>query len=381
MKLTFSILEIIACNLLSLVMGILGCVFTTKANNAYKEGRWEDFKSAKKTSTIVLWVGLVGVIISIIATIIMVVAGLKTANDFVENEDSYWTADWDDDDDDQSIVDDDFSQDADSPDDYEPEDSDLTDEAVTAAGDIDFDDTVIYDSNGVTVTATSISWYEDYTGAQYPEINVVITNNSDKDITVNCEYLSINGVAMPYASIYCDVTAGMSAKDKVDCDYDDVWTYCDFEEIEYLSVCLNVYDSDYNDLSDSYDFVTIPLTDDYGVYGPDESQKILSQDGFDIYYLGTVTNSYEEEQFVFYIFNNGDRYVHADCDKLAVDGFMQKDGYDYTYLYSYDGGLLFADVDEGTSVSDIASAVIQFEAYDATTYDDCLETGNVTFIQ
>jgi hypothetical protein len=315
----------------------------------------------------------------------MVVAGLKTANDFVENEDSYWTADWDDDDDDygddQSIVDDDFSQDTDSVEDYDQESSDVADNAATTAGDIDFDDTVIYDAGGITVTATSISWYEDYTGAQYPEINVIVTNGSDKDITVNCEYLSINGVAMPYASIYCDVTAGMNAKDKVDCDYDDVWTYCDFEEIEYFTVCLNVYDKDYNDLSDSYDFVTVPLTNDYSVYGPDESQKILSQDGFDIYYLGTATNSYEEEQFVFYIFNNGDRYVHVDCDNLAVDSFMQKDGYDYTYLYSYDGGLLFADVDEDTSLSDITSASIQFEAYDASTYDDCLETGSVNFIQ
>jgi hypothetical protein len=366
-------------------MGILGCVFTTKANNAYKEGRWEDFKSAKKTSTIVLWVGLVGVIISIIATILMTVGVLKSANDFVEDEESYWSVDWDDDDDDygddQSIVDDDFSQDTDSLDDYESEDSDITDETVAAAGDIDFDDTVIYDSNGVTVTATFISWYEDYTGAQYPEINVVITNSTDKDITVNCEYLSINGVAMPYASLYCEVTAGMNAKDAIDCDFDEVWTYCDFDEIEYFSACLNAYDSDDKDLSDTYDFVTVAVTKDYAPYGPDESQKLLSQDGFDIYYLGTVTNSYEEEKFVFYIFNNGDRYVHASCDKLAVDGFMQEDGRDYTYLYSYDGGILFADVDDDTSINDVASASIQFEAYDETTWDTILESDNVTFIQ
>jgi hypothetical protein len=38
-------------------------------------------------------------------------------------------------------------------------------------------------------------------------------------------------------------------------------------------------------------------------------------------------------------------------------------------------------VDEDTSLSDITSASIQFEAYDASTYDDCLETGSVNFIQ
>lgn len=73
MKLTFSILEIISCNLISLIMGIIGCVFTTKANNAYKEGRWEDFKSAAKTATIVLWVGFGGFIVSLIFQIIVIV--------------------------------------------------------------------------------------------------------------------------------------------------------------------------------------------------------------------------------------------------------------------------------------------------------------------
>ena len=74
MKLTFSILEIISCNLISLIMGILGCVFTSKANTAYKEGRWEDFKSAAKTATIVLWVGLGGIILSVIMSVVTLVA-------------------------------------------------------------------------------------------------------------------------------------------------------------------------------------------------------------------------------------------------------------------------------------------------------------------
>ncbi len=77
MKLTFSILEIISCNLISLIMGILGCVFTSKANSAYKEGRWEEFKSSAKTATVVLWVGLGGIILSLFMWIIMIVAAVQ----------------------------------------------------------------------------------------------------------------------------------------------------------------------------------------------------------------------------------------------------------------------------------------------------------------
>jgi hypothetical protein len=49
----------------------------------------------KKIFTIVLWVGLVGLIISIIAAIVLLIGDFKMANDFVENEDSYWTVDRD----------------------------------------------------------------------------------------------------------------------------------------------------------------------------------------------------------------------------------------------------------------------------------------------
>lgn len=57
MKLTFSILEMVLCNILSLICGIIGCVFTVKANTAYKERRWEDFKNHAKASAIALWIG------------------------------------------------------------------------------------------------------------------------------------------------------------------------------------------------------------------------------------------------------------------------------------------------------------------------------------
>ena len=47
LKLTASILEIIGFNLITFICGIIGCVYTTKANAAYQEERWDDFLSAK----------------------------------------------------------------------------------------------------------------------------------------------------------------------------------------------------------------------------------------------------------------------------------------------------------------------------------------------
>lgn len=73
LKLTFSILEILCCcvgNIVTLIMGILGCVFTSKANASYKQGKAENFKSQSKTATICLWVGLGFVVLELIFVII-----------------------------------------------------------------------------------------------------------------------------------------------------------------------------------------------------------------------------------------------------------------------------------------------------------------------
>ncbi len=83
LKLTASILEMISCNLGSLICGIIGCVFTTKANAAYNEGRWEEFKSARKTSAIALWVGLGFFVVNLIMGIvgIIMLANYSTTSD------------------------------------------------------------------------------------------------------------------------------------------------------------------------------------------------------------------------------------------------------------------------------------------------------------
>lgn len=74
MKLVFSILEIISCcvgNIVTLIMGIIACIFTSKANNSYKQGRTEEFKSQSKTATICLWVGLGFLVLELIFVIVV----------------------------------------------------------------------------------------------------------------------------------------------------------------------------------------------------------------------------------------------------------------------------------------------------------------------
>ncbi len=133
MKMTFAVLEILTCcgcNILTMIMGIIGCVFTTKANNSYKEGRWDEFKSQAKSATISLWVGFgLFVIGTIISIVLWTAGGLGDAfmEGFYEGYNgttSSYSSSRDDDEDDDEDVDDEDADDDEDVDDEEDVDYD-----------------------------------------------------------------------------------------------------------------------------------------------------------------------------------------------------------------------------------------------------------------
>lgn len=150
MKLTFSILEMISGNLISLICGIIACVFTCKANTAYKEGKWEEFKSHAKVSNIVLWVGLgVCIVVYVIVFALIAVAGLSVlpvigsgssgssvasgSYDYYDEQDYNYYDDTDDDYDDEDD-DADEEETEDYADDWEEEDTEDADTGYASAG-------------------------------------------------------------------------------------------------------------------------------------------------------------------------------------------------------------------------------------------------------
>ena len=151
MKLTFSILEMISGNLISLICGIIACVFTCKANTSYKEGKWEEFKSNAKISNIFLWIGL-GVCLAFYVIVIILIAavGLSVlpfvgsgnsgssvgsgSYDYYDEQDyNYYddTDDYDYDDEDDDADEEETDEDADE---WEEEDTEDADTGYASAG-------------------------------------------------------------------------------------------------------------------------------------------------------------------------------------------------------------------------------------------------------
>lgn len=201
MKLTFSILEIISCNLISLILGIISCVFTCKANTAYKEGRWEEFKSSAKTSAITLWIGLVGVIIEIIALIVALVLGVTAASTVskIDVDDDYgYYDDYDyyDDDDDDDFKKDDTETDTKEDTEADTETETTVEPSVVAEGTGFTDPTMTF--NGYTVTFP-------VTFAEFSEATGYVMDPDDVDYVLNPEDYEITSLFDANGYELCDI--------------------------------------------------------------------------------------------------------------------------------------------------------------------------------
>ncbi len=119
MKLTFSILEIFTCTL----FGILGLVFTIQQNTAYKNGEWAEFKSKRKLSNIMLWIGFGFTVLWLIVVIVFMAGIFSYRNEIksIINDNDYgYEYDYDDDYDDIDDYDYDYDSDSSSSDSQYP---------------------------------------------------------------------------------------------------------------------------------------------------------------------------------------------------------------------------------------------------------------------
>lgn len=108
-------------------------------------------------------------------------------------------------------------------------------------------ETVLHDSDGSKITATSLT-YDAYS----VKLNLTFENNTEKDLTFlsgtisyNCN--SINGYMVEDGYLNCDVAAGEKTDDTIEFSIESLMIY-GINEIADLEVAFNISDNDYNDI-------------------------------------------------------------------------------------------------------------------------------------
>lgn len=195
-------------------------------------------------------------------------------------------------------------------------------------------ETVLYDADGIVVTATG---YED--GWMGPEIKVLVENNSTKNVLITTDSVSVNGYMMPYASLYAEVAAGKKSNESLTIMSSEL-DQAGIETVAEMQFYIKVSDADSWDSLATSDLITLN-TSAAGLEQPvDDSGDVLyDSNGIKVVCKGLKQDIIWDGTIVFYMENNSGKPITVYAENVSVNGFMEDAG-------------LWSDLRDGTRIID-----------------------------
>lgn len=199
-------------------------------------------------------------------------------------------------------------------------------EAITIA------ETVLYDAGGVKVTATG---YAD--GWIGPEITVLVENNTEQNLLITTNALSVNGYMMPYTSLYADVAAGKKSNESISLMSSQL-EQAGITTIAELQFYIQVQNSESWDTLAESELISLP-TSAYGYEQPidDSGDVVYENGGIKVVCKGLKQDLVWDGTIVFHMANVSGQPITIYAENVSVNGFMQDVGLwsdlrDYTCL-------------------------------------------------
>ena len=254
-----------------------------------------------------------------------------------------------------------------------------SDEKLGTNGDVDvtIEEQVIYDEHDIKVTASGLD-FDDIWG---PSIEVLIENNSKKDVTVQADYCIVNDL-MTDTMFSSDVASGKKANDTITMLYSDLELE-KLNDIQEIELVLNIIDTDTYDTlyqskvinlkTNTYQSSEFTFDDSGEVAYEDDNYKIVvkkldSEDSFwgaDIY---------------LYLENNSKKDVTIQTENVSINGFMVDP------LFSCDvhsgkkaiSSITFFESDlEDNNIEDITELELKFNILNSKSYNTIKETKTI----
>ena len=186
------------------------------------------------------------------------------------------------------------------------------------AVELSIEEQVLYDANDIKITATGI--HESIWGV---EIDLVIENNSDTDITVQDRDANVNGF-MVSTTMSVDVASGKKAKDSLIIDNSSI-KECGLIQIATIEFRFHIFDADtWDDIALS-DVITITTSqaEGYTQAYDDSGDVLVDYKGIKIICKGlSDEDSFWGPGVILYIENNSNQGVTIQVRDVSVNGFM-----------------------------------------------------------
>lgn len=178
---------------------------------------------------------------------------------------------------------------------------------------------VLLDEKNVKVTATGMT-----TGWLGPEINVLIENNTDQNLTFALRDTAVNGYMI---DMYLSetVAAGMKSNSKISFSETELKA-AGIETIAVMEFSFNVYNSDswVDYLETDRIRVETDAAKDFEFKFDENGEVLYDKDGLKVIYQGTTEDWYYGTCLIMHLVNNSNREFTFSFENTSVNGFMMK---------------------------------------------------------
>ncbi|MCM1089235.1 MAG: hypothetical protein NC413_00160 [Muribaculum sp.] len=248
----------------------------------------------------------------------------------------------------------------------------------SSSGTVTIDEQVLVEQDGITITATEYS-----TDSIWGDgIKLLLENNSDKDIGVNCKALIVNDY-MISDLFSSSIAAGKKANETMYLSNSQLKA-AGIENVGKIEIYFHVYDSStYHSVFDT-ECVTIQ-TSEYANMDTalnDEGMELYNQDGIRIVGKTVDENSFWGTAILLYCENSSGKNVGISVDDMSINGFMMTPFFSTTV---YDGKKSLDDITvfssdlEENGIETIEDVELKFHIYDADSYSTIADTEPITF--
>lgn len=259
----------------------------------------------------------------------------------------------------------------------EPAGNDSDSEQENDSVEITVAETVLYEADGVKVTATG---YED--GWMGPEIKILVENDSAKNVLVTSASVSANGYMMPSAALYAEVAAGKKANEALTIMSSEL-DESGIEMVAELQFYLQIQDPETWETIATSDLLTLTTSAAPYEQPVDVSGDVLyDSDGIRIICKGLKQDIIWDGTVVFYMENNCGKEISIYAENVSVNGFMQDVGLwsDLRPSTKIIDGMSMIDLSdlEIENIDQIENIEFNLRIVDANTWEDIVTTDVLT---
>lgn len=248
---------------------------------------------------------------------------------------------------------------------------------VPSGAGITLDEHVIFDKDGIRITVKGM-FNDDFWG---PGINVLVENESTRNITVQTRNCSVNGLMMePMFS--CDVAAGKKANDTIQFMNAQLET-AQISVIANVEFYLHIFDSDtWGEITNS-GVISLNTSAADHVQAYNDSGFLTYDDGgikVVIQKLNSEDSFWGSDVYV-YVENNTDSNITIQARDVSIDGFMVNPIFSCDIAAgkkSYDT-ITFMESDlEDNGITDITELELKFTIFNSDTWGNIADTDTIT---